>query len=70
MNVYNYQVRPIFCWAKDPEEGCLAQAANLSTLPFAFHHVSLMADAHLGVGMPIGGVLATEGVVIPSSGRC
>jgi tRNA-splicing ligase RtcB len=43
----------------------MAQALNLAKLPFAFHHIALMPDAHSGYGMPIGGVLATEGVVLP-----
>lgn len=44
----------------------MAQAKNLANLPCAFHHIALMADAHVGYGMPIGGVLATDGVVIPN----
>ena len=54
-------------WAKDVEEGALAQIKNLSNLPFAFHHVAIMPDCHQGYGMPIGGVLATKGVVIPNA---
>ena len=57
---------PIKMWCK-PEEEALEQAINLSKLPFAFHHISLMADAHCGYGMPIGGVLATEGVIVPNA---
>ena len=30
---------------------------------------ALMPDAHVGYGLPIGGVLATESAVIPSSER-
>ena len=40
------------------------QCENLSKLPFAFRHVFLAPDGHCGYGMPIGGVLATKGVVI------
>ena len=43
------------------------QTQNLATLPFAYHHVALMPDAHGGYGMPIGGVLATTGTVIPNA---
>ncbi|MFN2353225.1 MAG: RtcB family protein [Desulfopila sp.] len=57
---------PIKLWLDDIEEGALQQARNLANLPFAFHHVAVMADAHFGYGMPIGGVLATENVVIPN----
>jgi len=56
---------PIKIWAKNPEEGALQQAKNLANLPFAFKHIALMSDCHLGYGMPIGGVMATKGVVVP-----
>jgi tRNA-splicing ligase RtcB len=56
---------PIFVWGDAVDEGTLAQARNLANLPFAFHHVALMPDAHVGYGMPIGGVLAARGRVIP-----
>ncbi len=45
----------------------MQQAYNLADLPFAFKHVALMPDCHQGYGMPIGGVLATKGVVIPNA---
>ncbi|MDR3630980.1 MAG: RtcB family protein [Desulfocapsaceae bacterium] len=59
--------KPIKLWLDDIEEGALAQAKNLANLPFTFRHVAIMADAHLGYGMPIGGVLATEDVIIPNA---
>jgi tRNA-splicing ligase RtcB (3'-phosphate/5'-hydroxy nucleic acid ligase) len=58
---------PIKMWLNDVEDAALNQAYNLSKLPFAFHHVSLMPDSHSGYGMPIGGVIATEKVVIPNA---
>lgn len=58
---------PIKLWLDDIEEGALKQARNMANLPFAFRHVSLMPDCHEGYGMPIGGVLATRGVVIPNA---
>lgn len=58
---------PIKCWASNIEQGALDQAINLANLPFTFKHVALMPDAHQGYGMPIGGVLATRGVVIPNA---
>lgn len=54
-------------WCDTPEDGCIEQAKNLANLPFAFKHVALMPDTHQGYGMPIGGVLATHGVVIPNA---
>lgn len=54
-------------WCDNPEDGCIEQAKNLANLPFAFNHIALMPDTHQGYGMPIGGVLATHGVVIPNA---
>jgi len=45
----------------------MRQAINLANLPYAFKHIALMPDVHEGYGMPIGGVLATEGVIIPNA---
>lgn len=58
---------PIKMWVSDIEENALAQARNLANLPFIFKHVALMPDCHSGYGMPIGGVIATKGVVIPNA---
>jgi tRNA-splicing ligase RtcB (3'-phosphate/5'-hydroxy nucleic acid ligase) len=54
-------------WCENPEQGALDQAYNLAKLPFAFKQICLMPDTHLGYGMPIGGVLATKGVIIPNA---
>ncbi len=54
-------------WCNEPEEGAIEQARHLARLPFAFRQINLMPDTHQGYGMPIGGVLATEGVVIPNA---
>lgn len=59
--------KPIKCWLDEIEESAVKQAANLANLPFTFKHVALMPDCHSGYGMPIGGVLATKGVVIPNA---
>ena len=56
---------PIKSWATDLEGAAMAQATNLSNLPFAIRHVALMADAHAGYGMPIGGVLFADRAVVP-----
>lgn len=61
----NTEAIPIKLWLDDIEEGALQQARNLANLPFAFHHIAIMPDAHFGYGMPIGGILATEDVIIP-----
>lgn len=54
-------------WAEELDEKTMEQVYNLSDLPFMYHHVAIMPDAHMGYGMPIGGVLATKGVVIPNA---
>ena len=56
---------PIKSWATDIGDGALGQATNLANLDVARSHVALMPDAHHGFGMPIGGVLLTEGAVVP-----
>ncbi len=58
---------PIKMWLDEPEEGSILQAKNLANLPFAFKQICLMPDTHQGYGMPIGGVLATQGVIIPNA---
>ncbi|HQA86197.1 MAG TPA: RtcB family protein [Bacteroidales bacterium] len=58
---------PIKLWLDDVDENTLYQARNLANLPFVFKHVCLMPDAHTGYGMPIGGVMATDGVIVPNA---
>lgn len=65
--VISTEKKPIKLWLDDLEEGALAQAKNLANLPFAFKHIPLMPDSHQGYGMPIGSILATEGVVVPNA---
>ena len=48
----------------DFDEQSLDQLKTACTIPCA-RAGALMPDAHLGYGLPIGGVLATEGAVIP-----
>ncbi len=59
---------PIKVWAKEGEieQGALDQISNVAFLPFAFHHIALMPDAHQGYGMPIGGVAALDNVISPN----
>ena len=58
---------PIKLWLDDIEEGAMGQARNLANLPFVYRHIAVMPDAHFGYGMPIGGVMATEDVIIPNA---
>lgn len=61
---------PIKAWLdqdKDLEGSCGEQAYHLAKLPFLHKWVALMPDTHAGMGMPIGGVIAAKGVVIPNA---
>jgi tRNA-splicing ligase RtcB len=58
---------PVKMWLDDIEHGALEQALHLAQLPFIHKHVAIMPDAHQGYGMPIGGVIALDGVVIPNA---
>ncbi|MCP3891706.1 MAG: RtcB family protein [Desulfobulbaceae bacterium] len=58
---------PIKTWAATIDENTLNQAKNLANLPFAYKHIAIMPDAHVGYGMPIGGVAAMKGIVIPNA---
>ncbi|MES2764953.1 MAG: RtcB family protein [Bacteroidota bacterium] len=51
-------------WGEDIEPEALKQMENAARLPVA-RAGALMPDAHVGYGLPIGGVLATENAVIP-----
>lgn len=58
---------PVKIWAKNVDPHAMKEIVNLSSLPFIFHHLAFMPDVHGGKGMPIGGVLATKGVVVPNA---
>src|SRR5215207_6810484 len=51
-------------WGEGLEADAVKQMANACALPVAVAG-ALMPDAHVGYGLPIGGVLATENAVIP-----
>lgn len=51
-------------WGEGIDAGAISQIENACRVPQAVA-AALMPDAHLGYGLPIGGVLATRGVVIP-----
>lgn len=63
--IANQGVLPIKTWTDILDDGTDEQAGHLAQLPFAFHHIALMPDTHVGYGMPIGGVLATIGTIVP-----
>jgi len=51
-------------WGDDIDEKAIEQMRQAARLPVAVA-AALMPDAHVGYGLPIGGVLATENAVIP-----
>ena len=67
MKVISINNRPVKIWTNEVEETAMEQIANLASLPFLFHHLAIMPDVHAGMGMPIGGVLATVDAVIPNA---
>ena len=67
MKVMMINNRPVKIWTNEVEDLAMEQIANLASLPFLFHHLAIMPDVHAGMGMPIGGVLATVGAVIPNA---
>ncbi|MBO4286933.1 MAG: RtcB family protein [Kiritimatiellae bacterium] len=60
-------LRPVKSWCENCEEGAVRQAVNLAHHPALVRHVALMPDAHVGYGMPIGGVVAAKDAVIPAA---
>jgi len=51
-------------WGTDLDANALQQMENACKLPVSVA-AALMPDAHVGYGLPIGGVLATDNAVIP-----
>ena len=58
---------PIKSWCEPLDAGAFEQARNLACHPVVQKHVALMPDAHVGYGMPIGGVIACDNAVIPNA---
>ncbi len=55
---------PYRTWGTDIDAGAHDQMRQACSVPGVFGG-ALMPDAHIGYGLPIGGVLAVEGAVIP-----
>lgn len=71
MIVINTEKIPIKIWAENEDivdfDNALEQARNLANHPLVKKYVCLMPDFHVGFGMPIGGVIAVQGGVIPNA---
>lgn len=55
---------PFQVWDHDIDSNSIAQMENACRLPVSVRG-AMMPDAHVGYGLPIGGVLATHNAVIP-----
>lgn len=55
---------PFKIWGSDIDPESIQQIQNACSLPVSVSG-ALMPDAHVGYGLPIGGVLATDNAVIP-----
>ena len=64
MSVSHRGTAPYRQWGDDLEAEAVQQLVNACRLPVAVRG-ALMPDAHVGYGLPIGGVLATRNAVIP-----
>ncbi|ACN13642.1 RtcB [Desulforapulum autotrophicum HRM2] len=58
------QFAPYEIWGREIEADAIRQMDNACTLPISIQG-ALMPDAHMGYGLPIGGVLAVKDAVIP-----
>ncbi len=58
------QSAPYEIWGKEIEADAIRQMDNACALPISIRG-ALMPDAHMGYGLPIGGVLAVRNAVIP-----
>lgn len=67
MRVITGEKIPIKMWLDDIEPNALRQARSIANLSGAFHHIAIMPDAHVGYGIPIGGVLATRDIIVPNA---
>ncbi len=61
---YNFQTLEYPHWGIDIDDDAHTQMKNACELPVSVAG-ALMPDAHVGYGLPIGGVLATDNAVIP-----
>ena len=65
--VFPLREEPVYCktyGAKGIESSAKKQMEIANTLPISIQG-ALMPDAHMGFGLPIGGVLATDNAVVP-----
>jgi len=57
----------LYSWGSQTEVDTLLQAERTARLPIVHDHLSLMPDAHIGMGATIGSVIPTKGAIIPAA---
>ena len=57
----------LYSWASELDEGTIEQALKASRLSVVYDHISLMPDAHVGIGATVGSVIPTKDAIIPSA---
>jgi tRNA-splicing ligase RtcB (3'-phosphate/5'-hydroxy nucleic acid ligase) len=63
----DYYNLPAYIWATNVEETAQEQIDHVNSLPFLASHTAYLPDLHAGFGLPIGTVIACDGVVIPNA---
>lgn len=58
---------PIYSWANDLEDSAREQALIVANEMPIHKHFALMPDAHMGMGVPIGGVMALTDAICPNA---
>lgn len=62
-----YQAAPkLLVWGTEMDDNTIRQASMASRLAFVYDHVSLMPDAHLGIGATVGSVIPTKNAIVPA----
>src|SRR5574343_109073 len=67
MNIHSFASGKVIKHWGAIEAGALPQFQNLSQCDFTFRQPAAMPDNHVGYGMPIGGVWATQDVIVPNA---
>jgi RNA-splicing ligase RtcB len=63
-----YQPSPkLKVWASEIDDGTIRQAEMTSRLDIVYDHVSLMPDAHVGIGSTVGSVIPFKGAIVPAT---
>jgi tRNA-splicing ligase RtcB len=58
---------PIYSWAVDLEDSAMQQAVDIANHMPVHDHLALMPDSHMGMGMPIGGVMPLIEGIAPNA---